>query len=83
VGLDIVEVAASTSTPVLDVAAVYFALADQLHLTWLRDRILALPRDDRWSALARAALRDDVYSAPRRSPPTSSRSARVLRRARH
>jgi glutamate dehydrogenase len=62
-GLDIVEVAASTSTPVLDVATVYFALAEQLHLTWLRDRILALPRNDRWQALARAALRDDVYAA--------------------
>ena len=62
-GLDIAEVAQSTSTPVLDVATVYFALAEQLHLTWLRDRILALPRDDRWLALARAALRDDVYAA--------------------
>jgi glutamate dehydrogenase len=42
-----------------DVAAVYFALGEQLELDWLRDRIAALPRDDRWQALARSALGDD------------------------
>jgi glutamate dehydrogenase len=60
--LDIVEVGDETSTPVPDVTAVYFALGERLHLTWLRERIIALPRDDRWQALARAALRDDVYA---------------------
>jgi glutamate dehydrogenase len=60
--LDIVEVGDETSTAVDYVAAVYFALAEQLHLSWLRERIIALPRDDRWQALARAALRDDVYA---------------------
>ena len=39
------------------------ASASQLH--WLRDRIVALPRDDRWRALARAALRDDLYGLHR------------------
>jgi glutamate dehydrogenase len=34
-------------------------------LHWLRDRVAALPRDDRWSALARAALRDDLYGIHR------------------
>ena len=38
-----------------------------------------LPRDDRWSALARAALRDDLYASTGRSPPrcceTASRAA--------
>jgi glutamate dehydrogenase len=42
-----------------DVAAVYFGLGDHLELDWLRDRIAALPRDDRWQALARSALGDD------------------------
>ena len=42
-----------------DVAAVYFALGEQLELDWLRDRIATLPRDDRWQALARSALGDD------------------------
>ena len=41
----------------------YFDLADRLQITRLRDRITALPRDDRWNTMARAALRDDLYSA--------------------
>jgi glutamate dehydrogenase len=36
-----------------------------LRLGWLRDRILELPRDNRWEALARAALRDDLNSLVR------------------
>ena len=49
--------ATSTSTwsPV-----VLFSVADRLRLDWLRDRIAALPRADRWQTEARAALRDDV-----------------------
>ena len=35
-------------------------------LDWLRDRIFELPRSDRWQALARAALRDDLYELHRR-----------------
>jgi glutamate dehydrogenase len=42
-----------------EVAAVYFAIGEALELDWLRDRIAALPRDDRWQALARSALSDD------------------------
>jgi glutamate dehydrogenase len=38
---------------------VYFALGTALELDWLRDRLSALPRDDRWQALARSALGDD------------------------
>ena len=41
---------------------VYFTLGARLELHWLRDRILDLPRETRWEAMARAALRDDVYS---------------------
>ncbi|HEX9466995.1 MAG TPA: NAD-glutamate dehydrogenase [Acidimicrobiia bacterium] len=48
--------------PVL-MARVHFALADRLDLDWLRDRIAALPRDDRWQTEARAALRDDFHDA--------------------
>ena len=59
---DITEVARATSTPVETVAAAYFALGAELELHWLRDRIAALPRVNRWQALARAALRDDLYS---------------------
>ena len=59
---DIIEVARATSIPVDAVAAAYFALGDELDLHWLRDQIAALPRVNRWQALARAALRDDLYS---------------------
>jgi glutamate dehydrogenase len=58
---DIVQDAARTGRPQPVVMAAYFALGSQLGLDWLRDRILELPRADRWHALARAALRDDLY----------------------
>ena len=60
---DIVESAAVTSRGVEETAEVHFDLADRLQITRLRDRITALPRDDRWSSMARAALRDDLYAA--------------------
>jgi glutamate dehydrogenase len=59
--LDIVEVA-SAGYPIEDVAAVYFGLGGRLQLHWLRDAITALPRDNRWQTLARAALRDELYT---------------------
>ncbi len=62
-GLDIVEIAASAARTLEETAEVYFALGEPLLLDWLRDRIAALPRDDRWQALARAALREDLYAA--------------------
>jgi glutamate dehydrogenase len=60
---DIVDIAARLRRPVEETAEVYFDLADRLQITRLRDRITALPRDDRWNTMARAALRDDLYSA--------------------
>ena len=60
---DIVEIAAQTHRGVEETAEVYFDLADRLQITRLRDRITALPRDDRWSTMARNALRDDLYTA--------------------
>jgi len=44
---------------------VYFGIGSRLGLDWLRDRIFELPRSDRWQALARAALRDDLYDLHR------------------
>ena len=58
---DIVEDAAATERPQREVMGVYFALGSRLGLDWLRDQILELPRADRWQALARAALRDDLF----------------------
>jgi glutamate dehydrogenase len=60
---DIVQSAAMTGNTVEETAAVYFALAERLQLGRLRDLIVALPREDRWASMARAALRDDLYAA--------------------
>ncbi len=59
---DLVRIAESTGIPVAAVAQAHSALGAMLELWWLRERIVALPRDSRWEAMARAALRDDVYS---------------------
>ena len=60
---DIVEVASSTGRGIEETAEVYFDLAERLQITRLRDRITALPREDRWNTMARTALRDDLYAA--------------------
>ena len=60
--LDVVEVASGAAISVEEAAAVYFTLGESLDLHWLRDQIAALPRDNRWQALSRAALRDDLYA---------------------
>jgi glutamate dehydrogenase len=62
---DIVEVADATEQQLEPVMTTYFRLGCQLELDWLRDRILELPRANRWQALARAALRDDLYTLHR------------------
>jgi glutamate dehydrogenase len=59
--LDIVDVAAGTEESLEGTAEVYFALGDRLKLHWLRGHVERLPRENRWQALARAALRDDLY----------------------
>jgi glutamate dehydrogenase len=60
---DIVDIARDSGRSVEETAEVYFDLADRLQIARLRDMITALPRDDRWSTMARAALRDDLYAA--------------------
>ena len=62
---DIVEVAAATAEDPETVMQTYFHLGSRLELNWLREQILDLPRANRWQALARAALRDDLYSLHR------------------
>ncbi len=59
---DIVEVASATERDPEDVLKVYFRLGSRLDLNWLRERIIDLPRANRWQALARAALRDDLFN---------------------
>ena len=60
--LDVARLAAETGQPARDVAAVYYAVFDRFGVDSLLERITNLPRQDRWQALARAALRDDLYS---------------------
>jgi glutamate dehydrogenase len=59
-GLDIVEVVHGDGVELETAASVHFALGDALGLHWLMERITALPRDNNWQSLARAALRDDL-----------------------
>ncbi|MDI2131425.1 NAD-glutamate dehydrogenase [Yinghuangia seranimata] len=61
--LDIVEVARDSGHGVVEVAEVYFDLVDRLPIAMLLDRIIELPRDDRWKSMARASLREDLYGA--------------------
>jgi glutamate dehydrogenase len=60
--LGIVEIADRASLDPSEVARLHFALGERLGLPDLVTRILALPREDRWQTMARAALRDDVYA---------------------
>jgi glutamate dehydrogenase len=45
------------------VAEVYYDTADRLQISSLLDRIIELPRDDRWQSMARAAIREDLFAA--------------------
>jgi glutamate dehydrogenase len=60
--LSIVETSRRDDVDPIEVARVHFALGERLGLSALVARILALPRDDRWQTMARAALRDDLHS---------------------
>src|SRR6476661_3003053 len=60
--LDIAKIAHSRKEPVEDIANVYYTVFNRFHVDSLLERISSLPRKDRWQALARAALRDDLYS---------------------
>ncbi|HEY5170166.1 MAG TPA: hypothetical protein VIK54_00405, partial [Acidimicrobiia bacterium] len=64
--LDIVELADAHHVEVEAVAAAYDEVGDSLRLEWLADRIVELPRADRWDALARNALREDAATQYRR-----------------
>ncbi|WP_431044104.1 NAD-glutamate dehydrogenase [Streptomyces sp. P1-3] len=61
--LDVVAIADRTDKDPLAVAEVYYDLADRLRITRLMDRIIELPRADRWQSMARASIREDLYAA--------------------
>lgn len=61
--LDIVAIGDRTQKDPMAVAEVYYDLADRLQITQLMDRIIELPRADRWQSMARASIREDLYAA--------------------
>jgi glutamate dehydrogenase len=63
--LDLVDIAAATGLHFEEVTGVYFAIDDRLELHSLRARIAAQPRAERWEALARRALWEDLQSEHR------------------
>ncbi|MGO9903196.1 MAG: NAD-glutamate dehydrogenase [Solirubrobacteraceae bacterium] len=62
---DIVEVSNATQCDPEVVMQTFFGLGSRLRLNWLRDRIIALPRDNRWRGRARDALFDDLHTLVR------------------
>jgi len=60
--LDIAEVSASTATSMPDVIEMYFTLSERFDVDKLLVSITQLERGDRWTALARQAMRTDLYA---------------------
>ncbi|GAB2653969.1 NAD-glutamate dehydrogenase [Kribbella swartbergensis] len=61
-GLGIVETASHGDLDIHEVSKVHFALGERLQLGRFLERIIGLPRSDRWQTMARAALRDDLHA---------------------
>ncbi|WP_278236736.1 NAD-glutamate dehydrogenase [Isoptericola sp. AK164] len=60
--LDVAELAETRGWDLDEVAQTYFALSGRLGVPDMLTRVSALPQDDRWDSMARAALRDDLYA---------------------
>ncbi|WP_018134204.1 NAD-glutamate dehydrogenase domain-containing protein [Acaricomes phytoseiuli] len=60
--LEIARISGRVQEPVEKIAEAYYLIFSHFGVDGLLDRISALPRRDRWQALARAALRDDLYA---------------------
>jgi glutamate dehydrogenase len=60
--LDVVDIATDTGEAPADVAPLYFVVSERFGIDLMLGRVTNLPRDDRWDALARGALRDDLYA---------------------
>jgi glutamate dehydrogenase len=63
--LDVIDIADITDREPAEVADTYFAVMDYLGTDGLLSAVSRLPRDDRWHALARLAIRDDIYGSLR------------------
>jgi glutamate dehydrogenase len=61
--LDVVEIANASHHSAAEIAELHFVLSDRFYIDEMLTGVTRLPRDDRWSTLARAAMRHDVYAA--------------------
>lgn len=61
--LDITELAEQTDASADQIGPLYFAVSERFGLDTMLYRVGGLAHEDRWDALARGALRDDLYSA--------------------
>ena len=59
--LDIADIARRTGGDAEELARLYFAVSERYDVDRTLTRITSLARHDRWSALARQALRSDLY----------------------
>ena len=62
------EVGLSVNRPVPEVARIYFQLGNRLDFLWFRERVAALPRDNRWQALARSAAQEGAVLLKNAAP---------------
>jgi len=62
---NIIELARERKLKPIDVAKVYFRLADALRVPWLQEQIEALQVEGRWHAVARGVLRDELAAQMR------------------
>ncbi len=60
--LDITDISFRTGEPVETVIPLYFIVSERYDIDRTLVRITSLPRNDRWSSLARQALRSDLYA---------------------
>ena len=83
--LDVTRIAERTDRPAREVAEIYFTISERWDVDGFLTRISALSRGGRWEALARQALRSDLYSAQasltaqivRSTDPTDDAATRV------
>ena len=75
--LDITDICVRTGESPDTVVPLYFAISERYDIDRTLVRITALPRGDRWSSLARQALRSDLYAV------VAGLTSRVLRSTPH
>ncbi|HMS73769.1 NAD-glutamate dehydrogenase [Gordonia sp. (in: high G+C Gram-positive bacteria)] len=63
--LDIIDAAEISEKPVAEVGALYFAVMEHFGIERLLTAVSELDHGDRWHALARLALRDDMHATLR------------------